>query len=118
MKTLVIGASPNPDRYAYKAANLLKTKGHDIYLLGKQKGEVAGAAIEKEWPAQGTIDTVTLYVSAVNQPAIYENILQLKPRRVIFNPGTENPAFEQILQEQGIEPIEACTLVMLTTGQY
>ncbi|MGM9510493.1 CoA-binding protein [Larkinella sp. GY13] len=117
-KTLVIGASENPERYANKAANRLVQQGHAIELLGLRSGTVRGNPIRTGQPELNDIDTVTLYVSPKNQTGFYEYIKKLKPRRVIFNPGTENPTFEKDLQQQGIEPIEACTLVMLATGQY
>jgi predicted CoA-binding protein len=117
-KTLVIGASENPDRYANKAANRLVQHGHAVELLGLRSGTVRGNPIRTGQPELNDIDTVTLYVSPKNQTGFYDYIKKLKPRRVIFNPGTENPAFEKDLQQQGIEPIEACTLVMLAVGQY
>jgi predicted CoA-binding protein len=117
-KTLVVGASTNPERYAFKAAQMLDEKGHDMYLYGLKIGEVNGHEIHQNWPAPGTIDTVTLYVGPKGQEAFYEEILQLAPRRVIMNPGTENDAFKAILEQKGIQCIEACTLVMLSTGQY
>ena len=117
-KTLVVGASENPERYANKAANRLLQQGHAVELLGSREGTVRGNPIRTGQPELDDIDTVTLYVSASNQTELYEYIKSLKPRRVIFNPGTENPAFEKELEQQGIKPIEACTLVMLATGQY
>jgi uncharacterized protein len=117
-KTLVIGASTDPSRYAYLAANRLVNHQHEIELLGIKDGEVAGNKIHTEKTALKDIDTVTMYVSPKHQNEYFDYIANLKPRRVIFNPGTENPAFEDFLTEKGIEPIEACTLVMLSTGQY
>jgi predicted CoA-binding protein len=117
-KTLVVGASTNPERYAFKAAQMLDDKGHEIYLYGLKAGEVKGHEIHQSWPTQGTIDTVTLYVGPKGQEAFYDEILHLAPRRVIMNPGTENNAFKAILEQNGIQCIEACTLVMLSTGQY
>ncbi|MGA0558847.1 CoA-binding protein [Larkinella sp. VNQ87] len=116
--TLVIGASENPERYAHKAANRLVQQGHPVELVGLRTGTIRGNPIRMGQPDLEDIDTVTLYVSARNQTGIYDYIKKLRPRRVIFNPGTENPAFEKELAQQGIEPIEACTLVMLATGQY
>lgn len=118
-KTLIIGASSNPERYANKAANLLVAKGHGILQIGIKEGVVAGQEILTGKPTlNDNIHTVTLYVSAKNQPEWYEYVKGLKPRRVIFNPGTENEDFAQQLQQEGIEPLEACTLVMLTVGIY
>ena len=117
-KTLIIGASPNTDRYAYKAAHMLTAKGHPIVNIGIKQGEVAGVKIEKPATPYHDIDTVTLYIGIGLQPNYYNYILDTKPKRVIFNPGTENPAFEEMLEKHGIEPIEACTLVLLSTGQF
>lgn len=118
MKTLVVGASTNPERYSFKAANMLVDHGHEIELYGLKKGSVRGVEISSEWPEPDTIDTVTLYVGPNNQGAIAQNILDLKPRRVIFNPGTENKEFEDLLKQSKIEFEEACTLVLLTTNQF
>lgn len=117
-KTLVIGASTDPSRYAYLAANRLVNYKHEIELLGIKEGEVAGNKIRTEKADLKDIDTVTMYISPKHQQEYFDYIANLKPRRVIFNPGTENPDFENFLSEKGIEPIEACTLVMLSTGQY
>lgn len=117
-KTLIIGASINPDRYSYKAAERLLQHGHKIYLLGARVGELFNQPIVTEPLPYDDVDTVTLYVGVANQPGYYEYVLSLKPRRVIFNPGTENPAFESLLRSNGIEPVEACTLVLLATGGF
>jgi predicted CoA-binding protein len=117
-KTLVIGASTDPSRYAYLAANRLVSHKHEIELLGVKEGVVAGKEINTEKEKFEDIDTVTLYVNPQRQSDYFDYVADLKPRRVIFNPGTENPVFEDFLTEKGIEPIEACTLVMLSTGQY
>lgn len=117
-KTLVIGASQNPARYSYRATVSLLNHGHSVELLGLRAGEINGNPIQTGQPLLTGIDTVTLYVGPQNQPQFYEYIKQLKPRRVIFNPGAENPAFEQQLRQADIEPIEACTLVMLAIGNY
>jgi predicted CoA-binding protein len=118
-KTLVLGATDNPDRYAYRAAHSLLRHGHDIALVGIKKGEVAGRPIiqNKETPVE-EVDTVTLYVGTRNQPEWYDYILRLRPRRIIFNPGTENPELEKLARSQGIETLQACTLVMLSIGNY
>lgn len=115
---MIIGATPDPSRYAYKAAHMLTHYGHPIVNIGIKKGQVAGVAIEKAVAPMLAIDTVTLYIGVAIQPQYYDYIIQTRPRRVIFNPGTENPAFEHLLQENGIEPLYACTLVLLSTGQY
>lgn len=118
MKTLILGATPNPDRYAYLAANKLVHHGHEIVNVGIKSGTVAGARIQNGLPELEDIDTVTLYVGARNQPGYYDWLMGLKPRRIIFNPGTENPALAKMAREHGIEPVPACTLVMLGSGQY
>jgi predicted CoA-binding protein len=117
-KTLIIGASPDPSRYAYKAAHMLTRFKHDIVNVGIKKGEVAGVAIEKQGDIHRDIDTVTLYIGPALQPQYYEYIVATHPKRVIFNPGTENVELENLLMKNNIEPILACTLVLLSTGQY
>jgi len=118
MKTLIIGASINPERYAFKAANNLLAHGHEIELVGQKEGEILGNKIRTNYPDFEDIDTVTMYVDHRNQPDLYDYILNQKPRRIIFNPGAENPEFEQLAQSKGIETEEACTLVLLATGQF
>jgi len=117
-KTLVIGASENPERYSYKAIKALISHHHEVFAIGLRAGEVAGVPFNSEKKAFENIDTVTLYVGPQNQPEYYSYILGLKPRRVIFNPGTENPEFIAQLKTSGIYPEIACTLVLLATGQY
>jgi predicted CoA-binding protein len=117
-KTLVLGATPDASRYAYLAANRLVGKGHTIINVGIKTGEVAGVPIEKADTIYKDIDTLTLYIGVKNQPALYDYILKTRPKRIIFNPGTENSELEQMANEQGIETLEACTLVLLATGQY
>ncbi|MFI5452106.1 CoA-binding protein [Pedobacter sp. UC225_61] len=117
-KTLIIGATPNADRYAYRAAHMLTAKGHPIVNVGVKQGEVAGVKIEKQGAPYHDIDTITLYIGPAVQIGYYDYILQTKPKRVIFNPGTENPEFEKMLDLHNIEPVEACTLVLLSIGQY
>lgn len=116
--TLIIGASPNPSRYSFMAAQRLKAHGHSVTLLGRRKGFIADQVIHAEPIVIDEIDTVTLYINPTIQPSYYDYIISLNPKRVIFNPGTENPEFENILASKNIVPVEACTLVMLSTGQY
>ncbi len=118
MKTLIVGASTHPGRYAYLAANRLLSYGHEIVLLGKENGAVAGYPILHGKPELEAIDTITLYINPTRQPELYDYMLSLKPRRIIFNPGTENSEFEKMAEEQGVIALQACTLVMLGTGQY
>ena len=118
MKTLIAGASPNPDRYAYLCAVRLLRYGHEIILFGKHKGEIEGHTISNDKTPFKDVDTVTLYLNPMHQQPLYDYILSLKPKRIIFNPGAENPEFEKLANDKGIEVIEACTLVMLNTGQF
>ncbi len=117
-KTLVLGATPDPSRYAYLAANRLVRTGHTIVNVGIKTGEVAGVPIEKPEAIHDDIDTVTLYVGSRNQPPLYDYILDTHPKRIIFNPGTENNELSKLARERGIETVSACTLVMLATGEY
>jgi len=117
-KTLVIGASENPRRYSNMAINHLLAANHEVRALSNRVGKVNDITFDTNHTLYSDIDTVTLYVNLSIQKSYEDYILQLKPRRVIFNPGTENPTFEKRLSENGIEPIEACTLVMLSIGQY
>jgi uncharacterized protein len=118
--TLVVGASTQPWRYAFQAIHTLRQHGHQVYAYGKHAGHVAEVPIHTDRtqiPAN-EIDTVTLYVNPRRQHDLYDWLVALKPRRVIFNPGSENPELIPLLREHDIEPIGACTLVMLGTGQY
>jgi predicted CoA-binding protein len=117
-KTLVIGASENEDRYANRAVRKLKAYGHDVVALGLREGQIDGVKIHKGKPALEGVDTVTMYVGQKNQPPLYDYILSLNPKRIIFNPGAENPELEAKADEKGIEVVEACTLVMLSIGNY
>ena len=119
-KTVIIGASTNPSRYSYIAAGMLKEFGHPIVPLGIKKGEVHGTEIQdiRTRPKIDYVDTVTLYIGPRHQPAWYDYIISLRPVRVIFNPGTENSEFIRQVNDSGAEAIEACTLVMLRTGQF
>lgn len=117
-KTLVLGASDNPTRYSYLAMQRLSAHGHPVVAIGKKTGVVAGNTIAQEKTPQEGIDTVTLYLNPTHQKDYYDYILSLQPKRIIFNPGTENEELEYLARQNGIQPIEACTLVMLSTGQY
>lgn len=117
-KTLVLGASENPARYSFEAVTRLRKYGHEVVAVGRKSAVIAGVQIETEPPVVNEIDTVTLYLNPIAQKAYYDYILALKPKRIIFNPGTENEELEELAQKNGIAAIEACTLVMLNTGQY
>ncbi|WKW45641.1 CoA-binding protein [Myroides sp. JBRI-B21084] len=116
--TLVLGASENTERYSNKAIKKLLNHNHNVKAIGNKIGEVNGVTINKGLVAFNDIDTVTLYLNPTNQKPYYDYILSLKPRRVIFNPGTENDELQHKLNEAGIAFEEACTLVLLSTNQY
>jgi len=119
-KTVIIGATTNPDRYAYKAAERLVGADVEFVPIGIKKGNVMGQAILpiREKPMIENVHTVTLYIGPQNQPEWYDYILSLKPKRILFNPGTENEVFQNKAKEQQIEVVEGCTLVMLGVGTY
>lgn len=119
-KTAIIGATPNPSRYAYHAAHMLVANGHLMVPIGIKKGNLAGIDIldMNTKPEIKGIHTITLYIGERNQEAWYDYLLNLNPERIIFNPGTENSKFEQLAASNGIEVIKGCTLVMLSVGNY
>jgi len=117
-KTLVLGATPNEGRYANLAASRLVRSGHSIVNVGIKTGEVAGVPIEKPEIIHTDIDTITLYVGPQHQEELFDYILKTNPKRIIFNPGTENSQLRKMADEQGIETEYACTLVLLSIGQY
>src|SRR5690606_35178934 len=118
-KTVVVGASNNPDRYAYKATKMLLEAGHKVELIGLKKGtQVFDLTIQPFGTPVEEVDTITLYLSAVNQQEYYDYLLNLKPRRIIFNPGTENPEFVEMAKQKGIEVENACTLVLLSLNSF
>src|SRR3970040_2563325 len=117
-KTLVLGASTKPARYAFMAIEKLVEKGHSVLAIGQNAGEVAGIKIQTKAVPLKNIDTVTLYLNPLRQRDYYNYIVEAKPKRVIFNPGTENPQFYQLLRLNDIKVEVACTLVMLTINQY
>ncbi len=117
-KTLVLGASDNPSRYSYLAVNRLRSHGHPVVAIGKKNAMVADVPIEKEKKVWKDVDTVTLYLNPTHQQQYYDYILSLKPKRIIFNPGAENDELADLAIKNGITPIEACTLVLLSTNQY
>jgi predicted CoA-binding protein len=117
-KTLVLGASQNPARYSYLAVHRLRAHQHPVVAIGKRDGKVADVNIIKEHPPMNDIDTITVYMNQNNQKQYYDYILSLHPKRIIFNPGAENDELAEMAAQQGIQPMEACTLVLLSTGQY
>jgi len=117
-KTLILGATPNESRYANMAAKRLVQHGHPIVNVGLKAGEAAGVAIEKPAAIHTDIDTITLYVGPQHHEGLYDYILKTHPRRIIFNPGTENSVLAGLANKEGIETENACTLVLLSIGQY
>ncbi len=117
-KTLVLGASENPTRYSNLAIKKLLGHGHRVLAVGRKRGFVDSVEIVTDKEPTEEVDTVTMYMNATHQQEYYDYILSLKPRRIIFNPGAENYELEEIARANGIQPVEACTLVMLSTGQY
>lgn len=117
-KTLVLGASSNPSRYSYLAINNLRTKGHDVVAIGRRVGKVNDVEIFSEEKHIENLHTVTLYLNPSHQKEYYQYIFTQHPKRIIFNPGAENAELAALAKEKGINTIEACTLVLLSTGQY
>ncbi|HAH37363.1 MAG TPA: CoA-binding protein [Algoriphagus sp.] len=119
-KTLIVGATPNPSRYAFVAAGMFDDRDMEFIPIGIKKGELFGKEILdlRQKPALEDIDTITLYIGPDHQEEWIDYLLSLNPKRIIFNPGTENPEFFQAAKKQGVEVTPACTLVMLSTGQY
>ena len=117
-KTLVFGASQNPYRYSNLVIQKLKANKIETEAYGQKSGEVSGIQIKTNLDDFHNIHTITLYINAARQPDYYYKIVKLRPKRVIFNPGTENPEFYEILKKSEIEVEEACSLVLLSTGQY
>lgn len=117
--TLILGASTNPDRYSFIAARRLLAAGHNIAMVGKSGGELAGIPILKDIKEiTAPVDTITMYLNRLHQVGYYDSIIRLAPRRIIFNPGSENADLERIASENNIEVLNACTLVLLSTNSY
>ena len=117
-KVVVLGASPNPERYSYKAVQSLQRHGFDVIAVGNRTGLIGNVNIISELKDFGNIHSVSLYLNAGRQEEWKETILSWKPKRVIFNPGTENADFALLLRKSGIATEEACTLVLLSTNQF
>jgi len=118
MKTLIFGASTNPTRYSYLAMERLKAYGHEIVAIGGREAEVMETKIQTGHPEINGIHTITMYMGEKRQEEHEDYLLSLNPKRIIFNPGAENHSLYNRAKSQGIEVMEACTLVMLNTGQY
>lgn len=117
-KTLILGASADPQRYSYLALTRLLDAGHEVVAIGRKRTEIKGIVIDTEQKPYAGVHTVTLYLNPAHQEEYYDYILSLHPRRIIFNPGAENKTLQRIARENGIETMDACTLVLLSTGQY
>lgn len=117
-KTLVLGASANPNRYSYLAMKRLTANQHPVVAIGKRRGKVDNIEITTEQTPLEDVDTITLYLNANNQKQYYDYILSLHPKRIIFNPGAENDELTALASKSGIKAMEACTLVLLSIGQY
>jgi len=116
--TLVLGASLKPERYSNKAVHALVSNNHDVLAFGLRNGNIGRVEIQKNLPLRIPIDTVTLYLNPSRQKEYYRYLIDLKPRRVIFNPGTENSELVTLLEQEGIITEVACTLVLLSIGNY
>jgi hypothetical protein len=117
-KTVVLGASQNEDRYSNMAVKKLVANNHPVTAISNKEGIINNIKIIKENPSIIDVDTVTLYLNPENQKPYYDYILSLNPKRIIFNPGTENEELEKLAAQKGIKTMEACTLVLLSTNQY
>lgn len=117
-KTLVLGASDNPARYSYLAINRLRAAKHPVVAIGKKNTKVFDVNVDTEKKQYSNVDTVTVYLNPENQKGYYDYILSLHPKRIIFNPGAENEELAGLAKSTGIQPMEACTLVLLSTGQF
>lgn len=118
MKTLVLGASTNPSRYSYKAIKSLIRHNAEVIAVGKNPGEVDGVSIDTELKNVDNIHTILLYLNANNQKAYYKQLLDLNPKRIIFNPGAENPEFELMAKNNQIEVLNTCGIVMINTDNF
>ncbi len=117
-KTLILGASFNPERFSYQAAQMLSEQNIPAAGIGKREGELFGIPVKTTLDVYVDIHTVSVYLSPLNQQPYYDYVLNLKPIRIVFNPGTENQVFENMAREAGIEVLHHCTLVMLMNREY
>ncbi|PCI94871.1 MAG: CoA-binding protein [Flavobacteriales bacterium] len=118
-RTLILGASANSERYAFKATTMLSEHGHDVFPVGLRAGKIGEQNILTDFPKIKNIDTISLYVGPKNQPVYYDYILNvITPKRIIFNPGTESEKLVNLAGKKGIQTEEACTLVLLSLGSY
>jgi predicted CoA-binding protein len=118
-RVVIVGASNKPDRYAYRAFKMLRQHGHDVVPVNPVLGEIEGVPVVKDLAqVSGPVDTVTMYVGPKISAGLTESLTALKPRRVIFNPGAENPDLSAHLRAAGIQPLNDCTLIMLGSGEF
>jgi uncharacterized protein len=117
-KTLVLGASPNPSRFSNKAVRSLQRHDIPVVPVGIKKGEIGGITIVNDRPDYDDIHTITMYIGPARQKDYYSWLLSLKPKRIIFNPGTINPEFMKMAEKEGIQVLDDCTLIMLNSGRY
>ncbi len=119
-KTIILGASPNPARYSNLAIRMLNDAGHEFVPVGIKKGELFGKPILniRDKPQIEDVHTVSFYLGAEKQKEWYDYILGLRPKRLIFNPGAENPELSKLAKERGIEVENSCNLVLIQTGQF
>lgn len=118
MKTIVMGASTKPDRYSNKAVKMLTDYKHEVVAIGNRQGNIDDIQIIKGKPNISDVHTVTMYLNRSRQTEYFDYIISLNPKRVIFNPGTANPEFEKLLKNNNIEIVNACTLVLLSIGEF
>ena len=114
----MLGASENPSRYSNRAISALKNSGEAVVAVGKRNGSAHGIPISTKWPENGTVHSLSIYLNPQNQEELIAKIIELRPQRIIFNPGSENPVLEKAAQEAGIECLHACTLVMIASNSY
>jgi predicted CoA-binding protein len=117
-KTVVLGASPNPARYSFKAVKSLLRYGHEVVAVGFRPGVIYDTFIKLGTPDIDGVHTIAMYIGEQRQEEFHDYIISLKPRRVIFNPGTLNPPLMKELKEHGVEVIDGCTLVMLDNEEF
>jgi len=115
---VVLGASPNPDRFSYKAVKRLTSNHYQVVAIGKRKGMIGDVPIINGQPEIKDVHSVLMYLAPYHQGEIFEYVVSLRPKRVIFNPGTESPEFEEWLESYNIEIVRDCSLVMMATGRF
>jgi predicted CoA-binding protein len=115
---VVLGASPNPERFSYKAVKRLISNNYQVVAIGKRAGFIGNIPIVTGQPALSDVHTVLMYLAPYHQGEIFEYVVSMRPRRVIFNPGTESPEFKEWLESYNIEIVHDCSLVMMATGRF